>query len=73
VTMRFENKQKLLEDEIKSLASSVKQLKKERETLQERLDDNLKEVQKLRHDHAESSSKLEATVRLFFFQSQEQT
>ncbi|OQV21765.1 putative Protein SOGA3 [Hypsibius exemplaris] len=59
VTMRFENKQKLLEDEIKTMSSSVKQLKKERETLQERLDDNLREVQKLRHEHADSSAKLE--------------
>ena len=64
VTMRFENKQKLLEDEVKGMTSSVKQLRKERKTLQERLDDNLKEVVKLRVDHAESSNKLETTVRL---------
>lgn len=62
VTMRSENKQKLLEDETKTLNSTVKQLRKERDALQERLDNVLQEMQKLRDEHADSAFRLETTV-----------
>ncbi|XP_055345690.1 uncharacterized protein LOC129593421 [Paramacrobiotus metropolitanus] len=59
VSMRFENKQRLLEDESKTLNVALKQVRVERDTLQERLEGVTQHSGRLKDEHADATAKLD--------------